>query len=109
MTAVESNDMPEVPRWTLGDRLAKARRAAGVRATEMAELLEVDPGTVSRWERDAKVPKRGTVIAYAMRCNVPLTWLLTGEEGGASTIWYRGFAWSRRVLGLRSEGIRWAS
>lgn len=31
------------------------------------------------------------------------------DEIVASTIWYRAFAWSRRVLGLRSEGIRWAS
>lgn len=70
------------PQWTVGDRLAKARREAGISRAQMARELEVDPGTITRWERATDVPRR-TIIAYSALCDVPVDWL-EGELVGVT-------------------------
>ena len=82
-----------VPRWTLGDRLRKARECAGLSTAEIAEVLEVTDRTVRNYETGATPIKRPALRVWAMRTGVPYVWLTTGEEpsdnpgGPASTIW----------------------
>lgn len=109
-TTDETTYVDAIPAWTMADRMRKARAMAKISRPDMANALEVDESTITRWEHHHSTTAPGSVqaLAWASLCRVDPLWLLTGE-GSTSTIWYRAFAWSRRVLGLRSEGIRWAS
>lgn len=99
-----------LPKFTIAERMRKARIDADIDRDAIAWFVGVEPNTVSRWENHwtPQPPPHHRLELWAIYTGVSLAWLLTGE-GSASTIWYRAFAWSRRVLGLRSEGIRWAS
>ena len=62
--------------WTLGDRLAKARRAAGISSQEMAEALEITRNTVGNYEHGRTIPGRAMIMAWAAITNAPIEWLL---------------------------------
>jgi len=47
---------PELQPKTLAKRLAYARRRLGLTEKDLAEKLDVDPGTILRWEKGACVP-----------------------------------------------------
>lgn len=66
--------------WTLGDRLGKAMRVAGISAAEMAEYLDVHRNTVSAYINDRQPPKRSVLRLWALRTGVSLDWLETGES-----------------------------
>lgn len=70
-----------VPKWSLGDRLRKARQVAGIRShKEMAQRLGVSEDTIKRWEGDKYSPSRGYVLGWALECGVDPQWL--ENEGG---------------------------
>jgi transcriptional regulator with XRE-family HTH domain len=71
-----------IPEWSLGDRLSKSRRAAGLSSTDLQEYLGVTRNTISNYERDRIVPRLSVLRLWAMRCGVPLEWL------DPSTKWY---------------------
>ncbi len=74
-TQTETN----VPVWTVGDRMRKARREAGLERKAIAEYLGVTPSAVSRFELRKNAPRLGTLRLWAQRCDVPLQWLIYGE------------------------------
>jgi transcriptional regulator with XRE-family HTH domain len=78
MTWTELERAGSVPAWTLGDRMAKARRAASLSTNDMTEFLEAHRNSVTGWERDRIRPKLATLRLWAMRCGVPLDWLRYG-------------------------------
>lgn len=47
---------PWVARASIGERLLAYRRERGLAQSALARLLGIDPGTLSRWERDLRVP-----------------------------------------------------
>lgn len=69
--------------WTLGDRLAKARRAAGFDQQQLAAHMGVSRATVSAWERDRNLPEelRYVVTRWAEITGADRDWLLWGDEG----------------------------
>lgn len=71
-----------IPKWTLADRLTKAREHANLTQHELAERLGVGDKTVWRAEKGSPGTQRTTILAWAVACGVDHTWLLTGEEGG---------------------------
>lgn len=76
MTAqMEPSGLPE---WTLGDRMSKALRHAGVGVSEMADYLGVARNTVSTWLHDRIHPSRQTLLLWSVRTGVPLEWIETG-------------------------------
>jgi len=83
-----------VPEWTVGDRLRKARTSANVSADEMAGILGRGVRTIYNYENGYTRAPELVVKLYAMRCDVPLTWLETGVEPGSEedirpvTLWY---------------------
>lgn len=68
-----------IPTWTLGDRLAKSLRQAKLLGIEMANYLDVSPGTISSYINDRREPDRRTLLLWAERTGVDLHWLETGE------------------------------
>ena len=70
-----------VPKWTLGDRLTKARHCAEVSQQEMADYLGLSRPALSYYETGVSMPKLGTLRLWALRTGVSLDWLRYGDEG----------------------------
>lgn len=70
--------------WTFGDRLRKAREAAGLEQADMARKFGVSAAAVSKWERGAQ-PRNLFAVAskWAEETDVPLDWLLGTRAKGA--------------------------
>lgn len=66
-----------VPQFELHDRLAKARRFAGIERTAMATAHGVTLATLTRWENGHVVPRTGVVALYSHMCGVPISWFLS--------------------------------
>lgn len=76
----------QVPHWTFGDRLRKAREHAGLRQEVVAEILGVSPGSVSNWETGRGLPRGGEVRLaqkWSEVTNVPAVWLLGLNESAS--------------------------
>lgn len=74
--------MPDgIPQWTLGDRLRKARTAAGLDRQHLADDFGVSARTVSNYENDQTRAPKLVIREYALRCRVPVEWLETGLVG----------------------------
>lgn len=70
-----------IPRWTLGERLAKARTDAGLTTYELAEILGLSRNTVTNWETGSTTPKRYAIEAWAKACNnVDPEWIIGDNE-----------------------------
>lgn len=87
--------MNEIPEWTLGDRLAKARRRAGLTQDDMATVCLVSRQTVNTWENDGHKPARRKILAWALRTGVDPVWIeygdrVTGGPTHRSTGWLSG-------------------
>lgn len=64
---------------TLGERLRALREGAKREQKDVADLLEVDVGTVSRWERDKGYPHALHVAKLARHFGVTTDHILLGE------------------------------
>lgn len=85
-----------IPQWTLADRLAKALDEAGISVQEMADILMVSRNTVGNYINGRSVPKPAYMRVWAERCQVPLSWLETGDGSsdlpGAPKRWTVSYA-----------------
>lgn len=71
---------------SLGDRIRRAREAAGFpNRTRFAELIEVDRNTVGRWEAGRGLPDAQNVEAISRVCAVSADWLLRGQADEAAS------------------------
>lgn len=68
-----------IPTWTLGDRIAKARRRAGLEQPELGALMGVSRQMVSKWERDVTEPRPSQVERIADATSVPYAWLVGAD------------------------------
>lgn len=71
--------MNVIPEWTMPDRLRKAREHAGLEQAELAHDMGVSRNTVNNYERGRTTPRRPVILAWAIRCGVPVEWLWTGQ------------------------------
>lgn len=67
-----------VPKWTLADRLRKAREVAGLSQGELAEAIDVSRRSVVNYEAGARPPKRHVLVSWALRTGARYDWLITG-------------------------------
>jgi transcriptional regulator with XRE-family HTH domain len=67
------------PRWTIGDRIRKARSEVALGQHELAERLGVSAKTVTRWEAGVTQPTAETLTRIADVTQVDPAWLLVGE------------------------------
>lgn len=63
------------PVWSLGDRLARARKSAGIRSGEMGDRLGVTRTSIGNWEAGRHVPSAVVLRVWAEETGVPLWWL----------------------------------
>ena len=64
----------------LKDRIAQARRAAGLSQEQLGEQLGVSRQAVSKWESGAANPDVAYLAAMCRELGVSSDWLLLGEE-----------------------------
>lgn len=67
---------------TFGDRLARAREAAGMDQNQLARRLGVKLSTVRNWEDDRSEPRANRLQMLTGMLGVSIVWLLTGEGDG---------------------------
>ena len=65
---------------TMGSRLEQARIAQGFSVRQLATRIGVKPATVDNWERDRSEPRANKLLTLAGMLNVPVLWLLQGED-----------------------------
>ncbi len=72
----------------LGGRIREARAAKGWKQRELASEVEVEPITVSRWERGATTPDLDVLRLVAEATEKPLSYFVAGEtdQAAASTV-----------------------
>lgn len=69
----------EIPSWTLGDRIVKARRHAHLEQRELAVALGVSAPLISKWERDVAEPRPSQVMKIAEATGVPYGWIVGAD------------------------------
>ena len=74
-----------IPRWTLADRLRKARIDAGLSQDELAEKARISRRTITSGECGAHVPAYNNIRAWAEVTHVPIEWILEAEADGGSS------------------------
>ena len=70
---------PRIPKFEMRHRLALALEAADVSVEEMADILGVHRNTVGNYLRGSTHPRKLVIQAWAMRCGVPVDWVLYGD------------------------------
>lgn len=70
-----------VPTWDRADRLRKAMRDSGTSVHAMADFLQVNRNTVSRYTNGHADPSQATLIAWSIMTGVSLEWLRDGTPG----------------------------
>lgn len=85
MALAQTDTEHAVPEWTLGDRLRKARRYAGLSQQEMADALNVPVNRLGNWEAGYNQPRSVVDIVnrWAEVTHVDVSWLL-----GIKTRWF---------------------
>lgn len=76
---------------TFGDRVAAARRAAGLKQEELAARLGIKLKTIRAWEDDVSEPRANRLAMMAGMLNVSIIWLLTGAGEGVNDPWAEDF------------------
>ncbi len=85
---METTYQVRIPEWTLGDRLRKARESAGLEQTELASDIGISRRTVQNYERAKVRTRRPVLLAWAVRCGVPVEWLVNGTTAPPATPWH---------------------
>lgn len=66
---------------TLGERLAYARKKAGMRSqSDMADILGVSKALIGFWEQDERTPTLGQLVKWASATDVGLNWLAGRDD-----------------------------
>ena len=85
-----------VPRWTVADRVRKAREYAGFKQSELSAQLGMARTSLARVEQGKAEPRRTTLIGIAFATGVALEWLENGDTpagdgpGGGSDVRHQG-------------------
>lgn len=77
---------PQVPGWSIQDRLRKAREHGGFKSQrDLAEAIGTSEATVARYESGTITRMKPLVLKqWAMACGVVYEWLIEDETNGRS-------------------------
>jgi transcriptional regulator with XRE-family HTH domain len=67
-------------RTELGGKIREARKEKGWKQKHLAAQVEVEPITVSRWERGATTPDLDVLSLVAEATGKPVSYFVAGEE-----------------------------
>lgn len=74
----------DLPQWTFGDRLRKARRHCHLSQADLAAALGISTPRLGNWESGANGPRGSELIDFARRAaavtDVPVEWFLGLES-----------------------------
>lgn len=90
-----------IPPLTLATRLRLAREWRHLDQADVAQELGVSRATVSNYEREATVPGKLVLNAWAVVCDVDVEWLKTGSMPG--DVGHDGGGSSGEVTKLRAS------
>ena len=68
----------DVPEFTLGDRLRKAREVSGMEMQDLAALIDIHRQSVARYEQGIAVPKQHVLLSWSMVTGIDLQWIVSG-------------------------------
>lgn len=74
-----------------GERLKELRKAKGLLGKDLAELINVEPATISNWEKGKRFPKESMLIKIADFFNCSLDYLLGRTDNKSSRIYVSEF------------------
>lgn len=105
-----TKDSVEVPQWTVGDRLRKAREHAGFEQQQLSEISGISATSISALEKNKTQPRKSTLNLWALATGVSIDWILTGkaptgDNGGGDPIDLR----ARRDSNSRPSGLVFAA
>jgi transcriptional regulator with XRE-family HTH domain len=69
-----------LPEFEMRHRMELALEYGSVSVNEMARQLGVSRTTISNYLHGRTQPRRGDLIAWAMRCGVPFDWLVGADS-----------------------------
>lgn len=69
----------EVCKTAIGERLRLTRKAFGLRATHLCELLGLNAPTYSQWERGRRYPSLDAMAALCDRFDLTMDWIYRGR------------------------------
>lgn len=96
-----------IPQWTLGDRLRKARQATGLSREEFADQILVSERTVANYETGATThPKKLILQQWAEATDVPYWWLVGDQEPAVVGGRRSGCTYGADVIDLDDWGRR---
>ena len=79
---------------TMGSRIEQARREQGLSVREVASRL----CTIENWERDRSEPRSNKLLTLAGVLNVPLLWLLEGEDSSGRSYHPEALSETAKIL-----------
>ena len=101
--------MPASTPGFVGERLREARLVRGLRAVELAEILDVTPQAVSSYETGRKSPSPAIADAIAEKLNLPAHFFTRPVEPVSdAAVFYRSMNAATKSARMRAEGrLRW--
>ncbi len=71
----------QIPAERPGDRIRRARKAAGLDMRELAARIQISHSRIGQWENHQDDPPEDSPIydRIAAACGVPAAWLRTGD------------------------------
>lgn len=72
--------------FTTGERIAKARKAAGLSQKDLADALEISQAQVSNFERNTPEAHQKWCRRIASICSVPVSMLLDTTDDAGSRV-----------------------
>lgn len=96
---------------TLGERIQRGRKEAGLSQEELAELLGVSRQAVSKWENDSGYPEMEKMIRLSQIYQVSLDYLVGNEhglsdEGPETKGWYISHELAENFLTFQSRKFK---
>jgi transcriptional regulator with XRE-family HTH domain len=70
----------------MGEKISAARRRKGWKQKDLARALEVEPTTVSRWERGTNGPSMQTIAHIANALDEPVAYFTAHLDGSAPLV-----------------------
>ena len=76
----------DVPSWSLGDRLRKAREHAHLSQAALAKTIGVARASIINYEAGRTEPNRPVLLSWALQCGVDFGWLAGSPHPGLTNV-----------------------